>query len=59
MVKFEGRAKNVIYIRDKPIKWGFKMYVICVSINGFCLNIIPHIGDIKFVVKKMVVENFF
>ena len=59
MVKFEGRAKNVIYMRDKPINWGFKMYVICDSINGFCLNIIPHIGDIKFVVKKMVVENFF
>ena len=39
-------------MRDKPIKWGFKMYVICDIINGFCLNIILHIGDKKFEVKE-------
>ena len=46
----------IIYMRDKPIKWGFKMYVICDSINGFCLNIIPHIGDKKFEVKEIVIN---
>ena len=30
MVKFEGRAQNVVYQRDKPIKKGFKMYVLIV-----------------------------
>ena len=57
MVNFEGRVKNVIYMRDRPIKWGFKMYVICDSINGFCLNIIPHIGNKKFEVKEIVINK--
>ncbi len=50
-------VKNVIYMRDKPIKFGFKMYVICDSINGFCLNIIPHIGDKKFEIKEIVINK--
>ena len=32
------------------------MYVICDSINGFCLIIIPHIGDKKFEVKEIVIN---
>ena len=56
IVKFEGRAKNVIYMSDKPIKWGFKMYVICDSINRFCLNIISHIDDKKFEIKEIVIN---
>jgi len=52
MVKFEGRVKNAIYMRDRPIKWGFKIYIIYDSINGFCLNIISHIGNKKFEIKK-------
>lgn len=32
MIKFEGRAQNVVYMRDKPIKKGFKMYVLIVYV---------------------------
>lgn len=32
------------------------MYVISDSINGFCLNIIPHIGDKKFEVKEIIIN---
>jgi hypothetical protein len=44
MIKFSGRAEYIIYMRNKPIKWGFKLYVLCDSLNGFCLDILPHIG---------------
>lgn len=44
MVKFSGRAEYIIYMRNKQIKWGFKLYVLCDSLNGYCLDILPHIG---------------
>ena len=44
MVKFSERAEYIIYMRNKPIKWGFKLYVLCDSLNGFNLDILPHIG---------------
>ena len=47
MVKFEGRAQNVVYMRDKPIKKGFKMYALCDSMNGFCINILPYIEEVN------------
>ena len=42
MVKFSERAEYIIYMRNKPIKWGFKLYVLCDSLNDFCLDIIPY-----------------
>ena len=54
MIKFEGRAQNVVYMRDKPIKKRLKMYVLCDSLNGFCINILPHIGEDKFPVRDAV-----
>ena len=54
MVKFAGRAKYIIYMRNKPIKWGFKLYVLCDSLNGFCLDILPHIGNIKFTTSFVI-----
>jgi hypothetical protein len=57
MVKFEGSAQNVIYMRDKPIKSGFKMYVLRDSINCFFINILFHIDRGKFPVRHVV--NFF
>jgi len=54
MVKFSGRAKYIIYMRNKPIKWGFKLYVLCDSLNGFCLDILPHIGKKKFTTSFVI-----
>lgn len=58
MVKFEGRAQKVICIRDKQIKLGFKIYVKYVIANGFCLNIIPHIGIENIEVKGIIIKLF-
>ena len=54
MVKFQGRAKHLIYIKNKPIKWGFKMFVLCDSIKGYSLNILPHIGETKFTINYII-----
>jgi hypothetical protein len=54
MVKFSGRAKYKIYMKNKPIKWGFKFYVVCDSLNGFCLDIFPHIGSQKFTTSLVI-----
>ena len=54
MVKFQGRAKHLIYMKNKPIKWGFKMYVLCDSINGYCLNILHYIGEKKFIINYII-----
>ena len=43
MVKFSGRVEFIIYMENKPIKWGFKLYILCDLLNGFCLDILPHI----------------
>ena len=54
MVKFKGKAQNVVNMKDKPIKKGFKLYVLCDNMNGFCINILPYIGKDKFPFKFAV-----
>lgn len=35
MVKNKGRFSMCQYIRNKPTKWGFKLWVLCDSMNGY------------------------
>ena len=35
MVKNKGRFTCKQYIRNKPVKWGFKLWVLCDSCNGY------------------------
>ena len=38
MIPFKGRHSFKQYLPSKPIKWGFKVWELCDSQNGLCLN---------------------
>ena len=38
MVPWKGNLSFRVYSPDKPIKYGLKAYMLCDSINGFCLR---------------------
>ena len=44
MVKSKGRSGMRQYIRDKPIKWGFKLWVLADSIAGYTYNFFVYTG---------------
>ena len=35
MIKFDGRLAFKQYMKQKPIKWGIKMFLICDSITDY------------------------
>ena len=38
MVKNEGQFSCKLYVRMKPTKWGFKLWVLCDARNGYTWN---------------------
>ncbi|KAK6168810.1 hypothetical protein SNE40_019986 [Patella caerulea] len=44
MLKFKGRLGIKQYIKNKPIKWGIKLFTLAESSSGYVLNIIPYAG---------------
>ena len=44
MVKFSGRSKMKVYMPLKPIKYGFKIFLLCESKTGFVLKWIMYTG---------------
>ena len=36
IIKFDGRLDFKQYIKNKPVKWGIKGYLLYDSINGYC-----------------------
>ena len=51
MIKFSGRSKMKVYMPLKPIKYGFKAYILAESSSGYMLNWKMHEG------KKTTVKN--
>ena len=33
IIRFKGRHSMTVYVKNKPVKWGFKMYALCDSSN--------------------------
>ena len=44
MVKFKGHNMMKQYIKNKPIKWGFKLWIRAGSSNGYVYEIDPYTG---------------
>ena len=44
MVGFKGRVKFKQYCKDKPTKWGLKVYTLADSNTGYLYNILPNTG---------------
>ncbi|KAK3767421.1 hypothetical protein RRG08_032096 [Elysia crispata] len=39
MVPLKGRSPFKVYMKDKPTKWGFKLYELCESKSGYVFNL--------------------
>lgn len=44
MIGFKGRITFKMYNKDKPTKWGIKVFVLSDSINGYICAIEPYLG---------------
>ena len=38
MIKYRGKNHMKIYVLNKPIKWGFRAFVLCESNSGYVLR---------------------
>ena len=45
MVPFKGRSTMKQYVPKKPIKQGFKIWVLADAINGYFCDIVPYVGS--------------
>ncbi|KAK3744871.1 hypothetical protein RRG08_050809 [Elysia crispata] len=45
MVPFKGRSKFKVFMKDKPTKWGFKLYELCESGTGYVYNLEMYCAD--------------
>jgi len=44
IIKYNGRLGFKQYIKDKPVKWGVKCFLICCCFSNYCLNIEIYTG---------------
>ena len=35
MIRFKGRQQMKVYVKSKPVRWGFKAYTLCDSSNAY------------------------
>jgi hypothetical protein len=54
MVNFKGRHSEKQYMPMKPIKFGFKVYMLCESRTGYVLKILMHGSELY---KKIISES--
>ena len=45
MVPFKGRSKFKVYMKNKPTKWGFKLYELCESKSGYVYSLEVYCAD--------------
>ena len=62
VVPWRGRVWFRVYIKNKPIKWGIKIYMICESLSGyvyhmeiFCKH--PNLSNVTSVVVKRMLND--
>jgi len=44
MIKNKGNCKILQYIKNKPVRWGIKAFLLCDSTNYYCCNAILYAG---------------
>lgn len=44
-IGFKGRVSFRVYNKDKPTKWGIKVYVLADSLNGYVFALEPYFGS--------------
>ncbi|XP_070573837.1 piggyBac transposable element-derived protein 4-like [Ptychodera flava] len=44
MVKFKGHSYMIQYMPAKPVKWGFKVWMLACPRTGYCLSLDPYTG---------------
>ncbi|XP_015113011.1 piggyBac transposable element-derived protein 3-like [Diachasma alloeum] len=54
MIAYKGKFPTRQYMRDKPDKWGFKMWAIAESKSGYMLDISPYLGKKEVVRKELL-----
>ncbi|GFO01286.1 PiggyBac transposable element-derived protein 4-like [Plakobranchus ocellatus] len=45
MIPFTGRSRFKVYMKDKPTKWGFKLYELCESSSGYVWSVEIYCAD--------------
>ena len=45
MIRFKGRHSLKVYVKSKPVKWGFKCYALCDSSNHYNCNFEMYTGQ--------------
>ncbi|CAK1581773.1 unnamed protein product [Parnassius mnemosyne] len=52
---FRGRVHFRVFNKDKPDKYGMKIYMLCDAATGYILNMVPYVGESK-TVEQIVTE---
>jgi len=60
MIKFNGRSKLKVYMPLKPIKFGFKVYILADPRSGYVFNWVMHEGEDQSLIQIVsnLVENY-
>ena len=60
MIKFHGRSKFKQFLKDKPTKWGFKIFILADSVSGYVHSWKMYEGKedkpVKNLIQKIVLE---
>ncbi|KAK7504155.1 hypothetical protein BaRGS_00004459 [Batillaria attramentaria] len=48
MCPFKGRSRFKVYMKDKPVKWGFKFYEVCESSSGYVCRLEMFCADKRY-----------
>src|SRR6266568_3709947 len=57
MVKFDGRHHSKQYMPKKPIKWGFKFWMLAEASSGYCLRVEMYEGKFRGAARNAVVKS--
>ena len=49
MIRFKGRHSMKVYVKNKPVKWGFKTYALCDSSNHYNYAFEMYCGQVDVV----------
>ena len=47
VARFKGKFRYKTYNKNKPTKWGIKIFALADSLTGFCLQLMPYFGTEK------------
>ncbi len=57
MVKFDGRHMSKQYMPKKPIKWGFKFWMLAEASSGYCLRVEMYEGKLRGAARNAIVKS--